>query len=87
MLHFSLTNIIYYLYEMYIVYFHPLITLIPNQHNICAGFYIVIYRHVGTFFCNFALDLDKSAKDLLIDMAKQTMSDQAKGNITVGIFD
>ena len=69
---------------MFIVYFHPLITLIPNQHNLYLNY---IYRHVGTFFCNFALDLDKAAKDLLIDMAKQTMSDQAKGNITVGIFD
>jgi len=36
--------------------------------------------------CKFALDLDKTAEDLLKDMAKQTMSDQAKGNITVGIF-
>jgi len=37
-------------------------------------------------FALLTLDLDKAAKDLLIDMAKQTKSDQAKGNITVGIF-
>ena len=73
---------------MFVVYFYPHITLIPNQHNICAGFYIFVYHHAGIYFwfCNFALDLDKAARDLLIDMAKQTMSDQAKGNITVGIF-